>query len=576
MRALFRFKHFQSRLLVFFLVPLLAVLAAVYQAVTSANTRNALAIITADLERGADNFVGTIELRNEALAVAGDALSYDFATREAYRTRDPATILSALVNLLGRVGLADFIVMVDEDSSTIVASTLNTAQTGTSPAWLPLIEQARALDLRGEYPEAADIALLEGRPYHLAVLPFFSPDLLAWIGLGFEINNNFIETFEMSVAGEVSVLFQDTNGNWQSNGSTLPEPALQELVARFSAETADSRGSILALAGEDYVTLASPISNDGQSAYVVLQRSLAAQLAPFEALRQVLFSIFALGLVILVLGVLAISRKVTRPVLQLADRARRIEAGDYQQTVDIPLQDEIGALGLAFNSMAKGLAEKEKVRNLLGKVVSPEVASELLSRDIELGGEEREVTVLFCDVRGFTSLCEGQSPKQILALLNEYFSAITAVIEANGGVVDKFIGDAVMALFGAPVVQEDAPVRAIRTAFGMQHALAGVNAGFAARGLQPLAMGIGINTGKVVAGNMGSPSRLNYTVIGDGVNLASRLEGLTKQYGTTVIVSEACALAAPAFSYRELGLVRVKGRQEPVRIFEPLPATGQL
>jgi adenylate cyclase len=145
------------------------------------------------------------------------------------------------------------------------------------------------------------------------------------------------------------------------------------------------------------------------------------------------------------------------------------------------------------------------------------------------------------------------------------------VIEGNGGVVDKFIGDAVMALWGAPVAQDDAAERAVRAAFGMERALVGVNAAFAARGLQPLAIGIGIHAGKVVAGNMGSPTRLNYTVIGDGVNLASRLEGLTKQYGATIIVSEACARAAPVFSYRELGVTQVKGRLEPVRIFEPLP-----
>lgn len=574
MSALFRFKHFQSRLLVFFLVPLLAVLAAVYLAVTNANERNALAIITEDLERGAGNFVATIDLRNYTLAIAGDALASDFATRKALDTRDPATIQSALENLLGRVVLADFIVMVDEDSSATVVDTLLPAQAGNPPVWLPLIEEARALDRRGEYPEAADIVVLDGHPYHITLLPFFTPDLTAWIGLGFEIDSRFIEDFDMSVAGDVSVLFLGTAGNWQSNGSTLAEPVLQELVAQFSAQTADSRSRILTLAGEDYVTLASPISDDGRSAYVILQRSLTAQLAPFEALRQVLFTIFALGLAVLVLGVLAISRKVTRPVLQLADQARRIEGGDYHQTVNIPLQDEIGALAQAFNGMASGLAEKEKVRSLLGKVVSPEVASELLRGDIELGGEEREVTVLFCDVRGFTSLCEGQAPRQILSLLNEYFSVITGVIETNGGVVDKYIGDAVMALFGAPVLQPDSPVCAISTALAMHRALAGVNANFMARGLKPITIGIGINTDKVVAGNMGSQSRLNYTVIGDGVNLASRLEGLTKRYGAAIIVSEQCALAAPDFVYQELDRVRVKGKQEPVSIFEPLCAAN--
>ncbi len=573
MRALFRFKHFQSRLLVFFLVPLLAVLAAVYLAVTSANTRNALAIITDDLELGAKNFLETLALRNDTLAIAGDALSYDYAIKEAYATEDPATILSAMVNLYDRLGLADFIVMVDDETSMIAADTLRPELVGTAPEWLPLIEQARALDQRGEFPEAADVVIVDGRPYHLTIIPFFSPVIVAWVGLGFEINQAFTQTFADSVATEVSVLFKDTVGNWQSNGSTLEESVQQQLVVEFAGLIAETGSTIQSLSGEEFVTLARPISADGSSVHVVLQRSLTKQLAPFEALRQVLFTIFALGLVVLVIGVLAISRKVTRPVLQLAGQARRIEGGDYDQTVNIPLQDEIGALAQAFNGMASGLAEKERVRNLLGKVVSPEVASELLRGDIELGGEEREVTVLFCDVRGFTSLCEGQAPRQILSLLNEYFSVITGVIETNGGVVDKYIGDAVMVLFGAPATQTDAPSHAIRAALGMLQALSGVNASFTARGLKPIAIGIGINTDKVVAGNMGSQSRLNYTVIGDGVNLASRLEGLTKRYGAAIIVSEQCALAAPGFIYRELDRVRVKGKQEPVRIFEPLYAT---
>jgi adenylate cyclase len=177
-------------------------------------------------------------------------------------------------------------------------------------------------------------------------------------------------------------------------------------------------------------------------------------------------------------------------------------------------------------------------------------------------------------LRGFTSLCEGQSPQAILGLLNEYFSALTAAIEAQGGVVDKYIGDAVMALFGAPVARSDAPAGAIRAALAMYEALEQLNATFVARGRHPVSIGVGINTDKVVAGNMGSRSRLNYTVIGDGVNLASRLEGLTKRYGANIIVSEACCKAAPQFLYLELDQVRVKGRQEPVRIFEPLCAVA--
>jgi adenylate cyclase len=567
--SLFRFRHFQSRLLVFFLLPLGAVLATVYLAVSSESTRNALAVINGDLAIGAESFVAAIENRNETLAIAGDALSSDFAFRQAYGTRDPATLLSAMDNLLSRLINADFIALAGTDGL-LLADTLQPARTGAPPAWLPLIEQARELDRQGLYPEAEDLVILDGRPYHLTVLPFLAPDLLAWIGLGFELDQRFTAEFKRSTAAEVSVLFRAGTGPWQLNGSTLPEITLDPLVTHFNTTALPSTVTTVTLAGEDYVTLTRPLGSDGSQAMVVLQRSLAAQLAPFNALRQTLLTIFALGLVLLAVLAIAVSRSVTRPVRQLAASARRIEAGDYRQSVELPLRDEIGELAQAFNGMARGLAEKDRVRDLLGKVVSPEIAAELLRSDIELGGEEREVTILFSDVRGFTSLCEGQSPRQILGLLNEYFAAISGVIEANGGVVDKYIGDAVMALFGAPVASEDAPARAVRTALQMFEALATLNTNFSARGLQPVGIGIGINTDHVVAGNMGSQSRLNYTVIGDGVNLASRLEGLCRIYGTGIIISDNCRRLAPGFLYLPLDQVRVKGKQEPVRIFTPV------
>jgi len=563
------FRHFQSRLLVLFLLPLAAVLTLVYMAVSRESTRNALELINRDLAIGADGFIAAIETRNETLAIAGDALSSDFAFRQAHGTRDPATLLSAMDNLLSRLIIADFIAIAGTDGL-LLADTLKAGTAGTLPAWLPLIEQAQELDRLGQYPEAEDLAILDGRPYHLTVLPFLAPDLVAWIGLGFELDQRFTAEFKRSTAAEVSVLFRDGSGNWRLNSSTLPESSHAALAAHFNLAALSVDASTVELAGEDYVTLTRPLGSDGRQAMVVLQRSLAAQLAPFNALRQTLLTIFALGLAMLAMLAIGVSRSVTRPVRQLAASARRIEAGDYRQQVELPLRDEIGELAQAFNGMARGLAEKDKVRDLLGKVVSPEIAAELLRSDIELGGEEREVTILFSDVRGFTSLCEGQSPRQILGLLNEYFAVISGVIEANGGVVDKYIGDAVMALFGAPVASVDAPARAIRTALQMFEALATLNTNFSARGLQQVGIGIGINTDRVVAGNMGSQSRLNYTVIGDGVNLASRLEGLCKIYGTGIIVSDSCRQQARGFLYLPLDMVRVKGKRETVRIFTPL------
>jgi adenylate cyclase len=220
--------------------------------------------------------------------------------------------------------------------------------------------------------------------------------------------------------------------------------------------------------------------------------------------------------------------------------------------------------------MTAGLAERDQVRDLLGKVVSPEIATQLLRSGVQLGGEEREVTVLFSDLRDFTSMSEKMAPADMLALLNRYLDRMSTIIEKHGGVIDKYIGDAIMALFGAPVAEPDAPARAIAAAREMAQALEILNQELKAEGRPTLAFGIGINTARVVAGNMGSKTRLNYTVIGDGVNLASRLEGLTKEpsYRTLIIVSEATLRAIkPPPAARELGEVKVKGKAEAVKIF---------
>ena len=268
--------------------------------------------------------------------------------------------------------------------------------------------------------------------------------------------------------------------------------------------------------------------------------------------------VFALSL----LAVLVLARSITNPLVNLAHVVRRIEAGDYSRVVRVTSRDEIGELATSVNSMARGLAEKEKVRELLGKVVSHQIAEQLLNNPVELGGEERIVTILFSDIRGFTSFCEGLPPQQVLQELNKMLSLISNIIEANAGVVDKYNGDAVMALFGAPIQNANDASNAMAASLQIIAAMATL--GTALRAC------VGVNTGLVVAGNLGSSNRLNYSVIGDTVNLAARLEGLTRLYNVSNIVSEASMQSAPDYLYRELDKVCVAGKSQPVRIFELL------
>ena len=188
---------------------------------------------------------------------------------------------------------------------------------------------------------------------------------------------------------------------------------------------------------------------------------------------------------------------------------------------------------------------------------------------LRLGGEKKELSVLFSDIRGFTSLSEMLSPEELVPQLNEYLTHMTNVVFDHHGTLDKYIGDAIMAIFGAPLPQDDHPERACATALDMMDKLRALQEEWREQGKPVLEIGIGINTGVMMVGNMGSEGRFDYTVLGDNVNLASRLEGLTKMYGVRIIVSETTwDVAKERFIGRELDVVRVKGKQNPVAIYQ--------
>jgi len=221
--------------------------------------------------------------------------------------------------------------------------------------------------------------------------------------------------------------------------------------------------------------------------------------------------------------------------------------------------------------------EKRRIRDTFQRYLAPSVVEEILKNPdkLKLGGEEKELTILFSDIRNFTSISETLSPTQLEQLLNEYFTAMTAVIFKNKGTLDKYMGDAIMAFFGAPLDQPEHHLRACFTAVGMVEKLNVLQQKWKIRGLPHLSIGIGINSGLMVVGNMGSDSLFDYTVIGDNVNLGSRLESLNKQYGTTIIISEfTYHYVKDAFTCRELDLVQVKGKEKAVTIYELVSKEG--
>jgi adenylate cyclase len=222
--------------------------------------------------------------------------------------------------------------------------------------------------------------------------------------------------------------------------------------------------------------------------------------------------------------------------------------------------------------MFEDITKEKRLKGTMARYMTKELADKLLEEgEAVLGGKMQKATVVFTDIRSFTSISERLGAQETVKMLNEYFSIMVDVIMANGGILDKYIGDAIMAVFGAPFAGEEDADHAVRTAIGMLQELRAFNQRRAAEGQDPVHMGVGVNTDDVLSGNIGSLKRMDYTVIGDGVNLASRLEGANKPYGTQVLISEFTVRALKhAYQLREVDKIRVKGKNEPVGVFEVL------
>jgi adenylate cyclase len=263
-----------------------------------------------------------------------------------------------------------------------------------------------------------------------------------------------------------------------------------------------------------------------------------------------------------------VSSNLTRPLADMTSVLKRIKGGNFNDQVSVTSNDELGYVGDAVNEMATGLKEREFIKETFGKYVSKEVRDEVLSRNIPLDGEAREVSVLFADLRNFTPLVERTTPQQVVRIINRYFEEMEAAIRAQGGLVLQFIGDEIEAVFGAPIPLADHATQAMIAAMNMNDGLTAVNKVFTDRGHSPLQHGIGIHSGKVVAANIGSPTRLSYALVGDTVNVASRLQDANKQHGTSIIISaETHGRLSRDFPLHSLPKTTLKGKSDPVDLF---------
>jgi adenylate cyclase len=294
--------------------------------------------------------------------------------------------------------------------------------------------------------------------------------------------------------------------------------------------------------------------------YSVLGDIAPTMLAPFIATTALAF----------ILAVL-LARSVTRPLDILRTQIERIGNGDLSLAEPPPkMSGEFKAMAEAIATMAKGLRERDTIKRAFSGYISRQVLETITEKGElpALKGERRRITVLFADIRSFTTISEGMIPEEVVEMLNEYFDRMVDVVIRHKGTIDKFLGDGIMVIFGAPVDDPYQEQNAVMAAIEMQKELRNLCSVWATNGRQPIKMGIGINSGVAIVGNIGSEDHMEYTAVGDTVNLAARLESATKELGLEIAVCEQTyAAVRPLFQWKPAGTIAIRGRTEPVRAY---------
>ncbi|MBI5610465.1 MAG: HAMP domain-containing protein [Deltaproteobacteria bacterium] len=401
--------------------------------------------------------------------------------------------------------------------------------------------------------------LLDGAPKALYLQAVRADDLLADVAL--------------AQTGAAMALLTDSG----AHQGRVPEPLVR------AAQTVPL-GALQALEvdGRRWLVAVQPLADldgRGQIARVVVARDLEAGLAILLQARNSLVLSGLAALFAAVLAALALARRMARPVQQLERAARRVADGDLSVTVIPEGRDEIARLAVAFGQMTRGLAERQRLERTFKRYLAPEIVDYLLAHpeSQQPGGERKAVSVSFADLAGFTAFAEANPPERVVEVLNLCLGELAGALVQAGGTVDKFMGDNCMGFFGAPIPRPDHAVRACRAALAQVQALERLAL---RRDLPPLQVRIGINSGEAIVGSIGGAQAQDYTVVGDSVNLAARLEAVNKLYGTQILCTAATVAAAEtaepgALRFRELDTLRVVGKREPVVIYQVLGNRAQ-
>ncbi len=508
------FRSFRGRLVAVFVGLFAVILATCFLVVAAAVRASARHEIGEELRLAGTLFVRQLESRSQQLVAATRLLSGDFALKTAAATADQETTRSVLANHRQRIE-ADVLMLVSTEGS--IAA--DTRQPGRLGAAFPL---SRLLEEADQAGEASRIAVIDGGLYRLAIVPLLAPVPIAWLCAGFAIDDRSAADLRRLTGLHVSFLRRQDSG-FTMHASTLDGADRDELQRGLAA--APTAG-VIKLGGHPHVIRAEPVSDE---VLVVLQRPLAEALQPYDSLFTTLLAVGSAGLVLALVGAVAVARRMSRPVRELVRVARQVSAGDFGTAVSVGRRDELGELGTTFNEMLAGLRDRERVRAALARAeglkrfFSPQLA-EILSAGDEsvLASHRREITVLFCDLRGFTAFADTADPEEVMRLLRDYHETVGALISRYEGTLERFTGDGLMVFFNDPVPCPDPAARAVRMAIEMRDAVQRLLEEWRRRG-HVLGFGTGIDMGYATVGRIGFEGRFDYAAIGTVTNLSARL-----------------------------------------------------
>ncbi len=307
--------------------------------------------------------------------------------------------------------------------------------------------------------------------------------------------------------------------------------------------------------------------NDRVAGQIVFELSSEKNGRLADLKRQIFAAMTASFLIVGLLGYIFFSRRKEHRFPALITTLKHVAAGRFDVEIPEATEPEHKEMTDALKHMLEALQERDRMRHSLGRIMDPKLAEALIKEDPKLGGRTRKATILFCDIRNYTSLCEGMNPEELQEFLNEYWKGTVEIIMEQEGTIDKFHGDGVCVVFGAPALHEDDPLRAVRTAWRLVGNVASINERRAAQRKTPIQIGVGIHTGEVMAGHIGSERRMDYTVVGDVVNVAARIEELNKKFGTQILISDSVYEKVEDYvRVKTLTLAHLRGHKRPILI----------